>query len=98
MVVNLGGLRRTWYTEILAKLTNPNFGLIKISINKMSLQPNPLSVIVPDYLGWFEFAGLMTAKVLIFLYWFECLTFLPFTALVNSREVPTGSSFYKIIL
>ena len=61
--MNVGGLMRAWYTDVLTKLTDPDFGLFKLSVNKTNIQPNPLSVIIPDYLGLFEFAGLMTAKV-----------------------------------
>ena len=58
-----GGLRREFYSLIAKELFDPQFGLFRLSENKLSIQPNPLASIVPNYLLYFEFAGLMLAKV-----------------------------------
>jgi len=48
------------------ELFAPDFGLFKVSANKRSIQPNPISSIIPNYLLYFEFAGLILAKVPFF--------------------------------
>ena len=60
---NSGGLRRGWFTDIAQELFDPRFGLFKVSANKRSIQPNPVSAFFPDFEKYFEFAGAFVAKV-----------------------------------
>jgi len=52
---------------IAKELFDPQFGLFRLSENKRGIQPNPLASIIPNYLLYFEFAGIMLAKVLNYL-------------------------------
>ena len=61
-----GGLRRECFSMIAKELFDPRFGLFKLSENKRGIQPNPLASIIPNYLLYFEFAGIMLAKVTLF--------------------------------
>lgn len=58
-----GGLSREFYSLIAKELFDPNIGLFRLSDNKLSIQPSLISGIVPHHLIFFEFAGIMLAKV-----------------------------------
>ena len=64
---NKGGLRREYFSLIAKELFDPQFGLFRLSENKRGIQPNPLASIIPNYLLYFEFAGIMLAKVMNYL-------------------------------
>jgi len=49
------------------ELFAPDFGLFNVSANKCSLQPNPISSLMPNFPLYFEFAGLILAKLPLFL-------------------------------
>jgi len=65
--IDAGGLRREYYSLMGKELFAPDLGLFKVSANKRSIQPNPISSIIPNYLLYFEFAGLILAKVSLYL-------------------------------
>jgi len=64
---NKGGLRREFFSLIAKEFFDPQVGLFRLSENKRGIQPNPLASIIPNYLLYFEFAGIMLAKVMNYL-------------------------------
>ena len=61
---NKGGLRREFFSLIAKEFFDPQIGLFRLSENKRGIQPSPLASIIPNYLLYFEFAGIMLAKVI----------------------------------
>ena len=62
--IDLGGLRRDWFTKVTRELFNPNYGLF-IATEKNSYQPSRLSYANPDHLKFFKFAGMIIGRVLL---------------------------------
>jgi len=62
--IDAGGLRREYFSLMGKELFAPEFGLFKVSANQRSIQPNPISNIIPNYLLYFEFAGIILAKAI----------------------------------
>ena len=62
-----GGLTREWMTLLGLEIFNPDFGLFVFSANKLSVQPNPFSFIVPNHLFLFKFIGNMIGRVKFFM-------------------------------
>lgn len=60
----VGGLRTEFFNITLKELFSPELGLFKVSANERSLEANPMSIIVPNHLKLYEFAGLLLGKVL----------------------------------
>lgn len=44
---------------------DPNYGLFKLSSNKVSIYPSPLSFLIPNQLQEFRMAGRLLGKALI---------------------------------
>ena len=61
----LGGLTREWLSLLVKDVFDPERGLFKASENKISYQPNPMSVVVPDHLTHFRMLGRLIAKAII---------------------------------
>ena len=55
--VDQGGIKREWISLLIELLFNPNVGLFKVSSNKRSIQPDFLSIIIPNLENLFKFAG-----------------------------------------
>jgi len=62
--VDGGGLIRDFYETISKELFDPCVGLFKLAENKISIQPNPESGIVPYDSTLMQFAGILVAKVI----------------------------------
>ena len=62
--VDQGGLKREWITILSRELFDPRNGLFRISPNLNSVQPSPLSEIVPNHLQYLEFAGIILGKAI----------------------------------
>jgi len=60
---SLGGLRAEFLTIILRELFGEHYGLFTPTNNSSNLQINPLSQTILGHLKYFEFAGMMLAKV-----------------------------------
>ena len=58
-----GGLTREWITLLAEEMFNPNKGLFILSSNKVAVQPNPFSFIVPNHLNIFKFIGNFIGRV-----------------------------------
>ena len=64
-LLKLGGLTREWLSLLVKDVFDPERGLFKASENKISYQPNPMSVVVPDHLTHFRMLGRLIAKAII---------------------------------
>ncbi|EAS07044.2 HECT domain ubiquitin transferase (macronuclear) [Tetrahymena thermophila SB210] len=62
--IDQGGMAREWINLALKDVLDPRKGLFALSSNKITLQPNPLSCIIPDYLLHFRFAGRLVGLAL----------------------------------
>jgi len=62
-----GGLKREWLTLVNKELFNPETGLFEITKNGTNIQLSPMSKIVFSHLKYLELAGMMLAKVVIFI-------------------------------
>lgn len=58
-------MRNEWVTLVMKEVTNPDYGLFQISANNISIQPNPLSYIIPNHLLHFRFIGRLVAYSII---------------------------------
>ncbi len=63
LVIYKGGLRRDFYEVITKQLFDPSVGLFELATNQLSIQPNPMSGIIPYDSTLMQFAGLILAKV-----------------------------------
>ena len=64
--VDGGGLRRDFYEIVTRQLFDPSVGLFKLADNQISIQPNPMSGLVPYDSVFMQFAGIILAKVKFF--------------------------------
>lgn len=62
--VDMGGLTKEWFSLVTKEIFNPNFALFNLSENQ-TYQPNPLSGINADHIGYFRFIGKVIARALI---------------------------------
>ena len=63
--IDYGGITREWLSLLNKELFDPNFGLFKLSANRVSYQPNPLSYVIPDHLTHFREVGRLIGKVIL---------------------------------
>lgn len=59
----LGGLRREWVSLLGQQMFDPEKGLFVFSSNKLAVQPNPFSFIVPNHLNYYQFIGNLIGRV-----------------------------------
>ena len=50
---------------LLKEFFNPEYGLFVASPNKITVQPHPLSKLIPEYLTIFRYIGRIVAKIFI---------------------------------
>ena len=58
-----GGLTRDFITEFSKQTFDPKFGLFSLSSNGDTIQPHPLSFVIPNHLIYYKFIGNMIGKV-----------------------------------
>jgi E3 ubiquitin-protein ligase HUWE1 len=63
--IDVGGVRRDWFTSVVRELMNPNYGLFTHSANQRSMMPSPNSHLVPHHLDYFTFAGRIIARAIV---------------------------------
>ncbi|KAL4482579.1 hypothetical protein ABPG72_005822 [Tetrahymena utriculariae] len=63
--IDYGGLTREWLALLSKEVFNPDYGLFQLSANKRSIQPSPLSMLIPDHLNHFLFLGRLVGKSLV---------------------------------
>ncbi len=63
-----GGLTREFLTCLGKEIFDPQKGLFVLTSNKVTIQPSPSSIYVPDYLNIFKFIGQLLAKVNNFIF------------------------------
>ncbi|EME29644.1 ubiquitin-protein ligase E3, partial [Galdieria sulphuraria] len=63
--IDAGGVTREWYTILARKIFDLNYALFIKSAGKSStFQPNPLSYVNEDHLGFFKFVGRIIGKAI----------------------------------
>lgn len=62
--IDMGGVRRDWFSSVITEIFNPNYALFIPSSNERSYQPNPSSYVNPQALDYFEFAGAVLASAI----------------------------------
>eukprot|EP00871_Galdieria_phlegrea_P005610 jgi/Galph1/604/GphlegSOOS_G5327.1 len=63
--IDAGGITREWYIILARKIFDPNYALFIKSAGKSStFQPNPLSYVNEDHLGFFKFVGRIIGKAI----------------------------------
>ncbi|EGR33680.1 ubiquitin-protein ligase, putative [Ichthyophthirius multifiliis] len=62
--IDQGGMAREWVNLALKDVLDPKKGFFQLSSNKITLQPNPLSTIIPDNLLNFRFIGRLVGLAL----------------------------------
>ncbi|KRX10841.1 HECT-domain-containing protein [Pseudocohnilembus persalinus] len=62
--IDAGGPRREWINLMLKEAFDPKYGLFKVSANKITVQPSPLSKIIPNYQMIFRILGRLIGKIL----------------------------------
>ena len=60
-----GGLIKEWFSILAREVFNPNIALFELSHDKGCYQPNPNSVVHPEYLSYFRFVGRLVGKALV---------------------------------
>lgn len=60
-----GGLTRDWASRVVKDILDPAKGLFKVVSNGVTMQPDPKSKLIPNYLNIFRFTGRFIAKALI---------------------------------
>jgi len=73
---------------------DPERGLFKPSENKISYQPNPLSVIIPDHLTQFRMLGRLIAKALIEKWNIEVFFVKSFLKHILRKQTTTKNQIY----
>lgn len=63
-----GGLRAELFCKVSQELFSPEKGLFKLTPNENNVEINPLSILVPNHLMLFQFAGIVLGKVKILIY------------------------------
>ena len=58
--VDMGGVRRDWFTSLIRALFNPGYALFT-----KDREPNPTSNVIPMHLHYFNFAGQILARAVI---------------------------------
>ena len=58
-----GGLTNEWVSLVMKNLLDPRTGLFEVSANRISLQPSPVSAVVPNNLKYYRLVGRMIAYV-----------------------------------
>jgi len=58
-------LTREWLSLLVKEVFDPENGLFKACENKISYQPNPLSLVIPDHLTHFRILGRLIGKAII---------------------------------
>lgn len=63
--VDAGGLTREWYSLLSRQIFNPGYALFMPSADSPSFQPNPLSYVNDEHLGYFRFVGRIIGKAIV---------------------------------
>jgi hypothetical protein len=63
--VDAGGLVREWFGILAREIFNPNYALFRTAGGKAStFHPNPMSIVNPDHLSFFQFCGRIVGKAI----------------------------------
>ncbi len=63
--IDAGGPRREWFSLVLREVFSPEKGLFKLSSNGITYQPDPSSILIPDFKNHYRYAGRILAKAII---------------------------------
>lgn len=59
----IGGLTTEWASQVLKTLLDPSYGLFHLSSNNVSLQPSPISAIIPSNYKYYRLVGRVVGYV-----------------------------------
>ncbi|CAM9807039.1 unnamed protein product [Discosporangium mesarthrocarpum] len=62
--IDAGGLTREWYSILAREIFNQNYGLFIAAADGATFQPNPISHVNSEHLGYFKFVGRIVGKAI----------------------------------